>query len=91
MFMNLPSEFWNQARALEGLGGVDEFLSELAGICSAACLTLLKSLEDSIAEKNFLSAAITAHLLGRAARSLAATQVGCGGRCRDNGRSQRPR
>jgi HPt (histidine-containing phosphotransfer) domain-containing protein len=72
--MNLPSDHWDQSRDLYGVGGDDEFLSELAGIFSAACPTLLKSLEDSIAAKNCFSIADTAHLLGRAAQNLAASR-----------------
>jgi HPt (histidine-containing phosphotransfer) domain-containing protein len=71
----LTSERWDRSRALDGVGGDEEFLSELAGIFSAACPTLLKNLEDSIAARNYLSAADTARLLGRAARNLAAQQV----------------
>ena len=73
--MKLPSECWDRSRALDGVGGDDEFLSELAGIFCAACPTLLKSLEESIASKNFASAADAARLMGRAARNLAATGV----------------
>lgn len=71
----MPSERWDRTRALDGVGGDEEFLSELAGIFSAACPTLLKNLEDSINAKNYLSAADSARLLGRAARNLAAPQV----------------
>jgi hypothetical protein len=60
---------------LDGVGGDEEFLSEIAGIFSAACPTLLKNLEDSIAAKDYLSAADAANLLGRGARNLAARRV----------------
>jgi HPt (histidine-containing phosphotransfer) domain-containing protein len=73
--MNLHSEYWDRSRALDGVGGDEEFLSEMAGIFSAACPTLLKNLEDSVVAKNYLSVADTAHLLGRAARNLAAPEV----------------
>jgi hypothetical protein len=66
--MNLPSDSWDQSRALDAVGGDDEFLNELAAIFSAACPALLKSLEDSVAAKNCLSAADTARLLGRASQ-----------------------
>jgi HPt (histidine-containing phosphotransfer) domain-containing protein len=71
----LPSEAWDRSRALESVGGDEEFLAEIADIFRAACPTLLKSLEDSIASKNYLSGADTAKLLGRAAKNLAATRV----------------
>ena len=61
--MNLPSDSWDQSRALDAVGGDDEFLNELAAIFSAACPALLKSLEDSVAAKNCLSAADTARLV----------------------------
>ena len=69
------SEYWDRSRALDGVGGDEEFLSEMAGIFSAACPTLLKSLEESIVANDYLSTADTARLLGRGARNLAATQV----------------
>jgi HPt (histidine-containing phosphotransfer) domain-containing protein len=71
----LPLERWDKSRALDGVGGDEEFLSELAGIFSAACPTLLKNLENSIVAGHYLSAADTARLLGRAARNLAAPRV----------------
>ena len=74
-FIKLSSEYWDRSRALDGVGGDEEFLSEMAGIFSAACPTLLRNLEESTASRDFLSAADTARLLGRAARNLAATQV----------------
>ena len=73
--MNSPSDCWDYLRALDGVGGDEEFLSELAGIFCAACPTLLKSLEDSISAGDLFSAADTAHLLGRAAQNLAAPGV----------------
>jgi HPt (histidine-containing phosphotransfer) domain-containing protein len=71
----LPSESWDPALALDSVGGDEEFLSELAGIFSAACPALLKSLEDAIAAGDLLSAADTAHLIWGAARTLSATGV----------------
>ena len=68
-------EYWDRVRALDGVGGDEEFLSEIAGIFSAACPTLLENLEDSIAAKDYLSAADAANLLGRGARNLAAQRV----------------
>jgi HPt (histidine-containing phosphotransfer) domain-containing protein len=73
--INLSSDCWDRSRALDSVGGDEEFLSELAGIFSAACPTLLKSLDEAIARKNLFSAADTAHLLGRAAKNLAAARV----------------
>jgi len=73
--MKSSSECWDQTRALEGVGGDSEFLKELVEIFCAACPTLMKSLEDSIAARRFSSAADTAHMLGRAARNLAAAGV----------------
>jgi HPt (histidine-containing phosphotransfer) domain-containing protein len=73
--MKSSSDCWDQTRALEGVGGDSEFLNELVEIFCAACPTLLDSLEDSIAARRFFSAADTAHMLGRAARNLAATGV----------------
>ena len=71
--MNSRSDCWDQNRALDGVAGDHEFLSELACIFPAACPALLKSLEDAISAKNCLSVADTAHLLGRAAQDLAAS------------------
>jgi HPt (histidine-containing phosphotransfer) domain-containing protein len=71
----LSSEVWDRSRALESVGGDEEFLNEIADIFSAACPTLLKRLDESITAKNYLSGADTAKLLGRAAKSLAATRV----------------
>lgn len=73
--MDLPSHCWDRSRALDGVGGDEEFLSELAGIFCAACSTLLQSLEDSISAENLFSAADAAHLLYCSARSLVATRV----------------
>ena len=73
--MKLPSDCWDRSRALDGVGGDEELLSELAGIFCAAYPTLQNSLEESIAGKNYFRVADTAHLLGRAARNLAATKV----------------
>jgi HPt (histidine-containing phosphotransfer) domain-containing protein len=73
--MNSDSVCWDRSRALDAVGGDEDFLSELAGIFCAACPTLLKSLEDSISAKDLFSAAETAHLLGRAAQNLAAPGV----------------
>lgn len=73
--MNIPWDCWDQSRALDSVGGDEEFLSELADIFSTACPMLLKSLEDSVAAKNSFTLADTAQLLGRAAGNLAATQV----------------
>ena len=75
IFAKPPSDCWDRSRTVDGVGGDEEFLSELAGIFCAACPTLLKSLEESIAAKKLFSAAETAHLLGHAAQSLAATGV----------------
>lgn len=73
--MKLPSDCWDLTRALDGVGGDEEFLSELAGVFCAAYPTLQNSLEESIAAKNYFRAADTAHLVGRAARNIAATKV----------------
>jgi hypothetical protein len=73
--MTVPLECWDRARALDSVGGDEEFLRELAGIFCAACPTLLGSLEASITIKDSLSAADTARLLGRAARNLAANKA----------------
>ena len=73
--MIVPSESWDQSRALYSVGGDAEFLTELAGIFCAACPTLLKSLGEAIAAKNCDTAVDAAHLLGRAARNLVATRV----------------
>ena len=73
--MKLPSDCWNLARALDGVGGDEIFLSELAGIFCAAYPTLLNDLKQSIAAKNYLRVADAAHLLGHAARNIAATKV----------------
>ncbi len=73
--MDLPSPCWDRSRALDAVGGDEEFLSELAGIFCAACSTLLQSLEDSVSAENLFSAADAAHLLYCSARSLAATRV----------------
>ena len=73
MFAKWPSDCWDRSRALDGVGGDEEFLSELVGIFCAACPTLLESLEESIATKKLFSAAETAQLLGHAAQNLAAT------------------
>ena len=75
MFAKPPSDCWDRSKALDGVGGDEKFLNELAGIFCAACPMLLKSLEESIAAKKLFSAAETAHLLGHAARNLAATGV----------------
>ena len=68
-------EPWDHVRALDGVGGDVQFLNELAGIFCAACPALLKSLDESIATRSQLNAADNAHLLGSAARSLAAQRV----------------
>ena len=75
VFMKSPSESWDRSRALDAVGGDVEFLRELAGIFCAACPTLLNSLRESIAAKNLISAADTAHLLWSAARSLSSPGV----------------
>jgi HPt (histidine-containing phosphotransfer) domain-containing protein len=68
-------EPWDPVRALDGVGGDVQFLNELAGIFCAACPTLLTSLRESIAARAKYNAADTAHLLGSAARGLAAQRV----------------
>ncbi len=73
--MNIPLDCWDQSRALDSVGGDEEFLSELADVFSLACPILLKNLEDSVAAKNSFSLADTAQLLGHAAGNLAATRV----------------
>jgi HPt (histidine-containing phosphotransfer) domain-containing protein len=73
--MKLSSDHWDLSRALDGVGGDEEFLSEVAGIFCAAYPTLENSLAESIAAKNYFRAADTARLLGRAASNLAATRV----------------
>jgi HPt (histidine-containing phosphotransfer) domain-containing protein len=73
--MKLPWDCWDLSRALDGVGGDEEFLSELAGIFCAAFPALENSLEESIAAKNYFRAADAAHLLGQAGRNLAATRV----------------
>ena len=73
--MNIPLDYWDQSRALDGVGGDKELLSELADVFSIACPILLKSLEDSVAAENWLPLADTAQLLGRAAGNLGATRV----------------
>ena len=75
MFAKPPSDCWDRSRAMDGVGSDEEFLIELAGIFCATCPALLKSLEEFIADKKLFSAAETAHLLGHAARNLAATGV----------------
>lgn len=73
--MNIPLDCWDQSRALDSVGGDEEFLSELAGVFSLACPILLKNLQDSVAAKNSFPLANTAQLLGRAAGNLGATRV----------------
>jgi hypothetical protein len=73
IFAKSRSDCWDRSRALDSVGGDEEFLSELAGIFCAACPTLLESLEESIAAKKLFSAAKAAQLLGHAAQNLAAT------------------
>ena len=73
--MKISSDCWNQSRALDSVGGDEEFLSELADVFSKACPILLKNLEDSVTAKNSFPLADTAELLGRAAGNLAATRV----------------
>ncbi len=73
--MNLPLDCWDQSRALDSVGGDEEFLSELADVFSFACSILLKNLEDTVAAKNAFSFADTAQLLRRAAGNLGATRV----------------
>ncbi len=73
--MNTPLDCWDQSRALDSVGGDEEFLSELADVFSLACPILLKNLEDSVAAKNSFSLADTAQLLRRAAGNLGATRV----------------
>lgn len=75
VLVKLPSDCWDLSRALDGVGGDEEFLSELAGIFCAAYPTLQNSLEESIAAKNYFRTADTANLLGRATRNIAATKV----------------
>jgi HPt (histidine-containing phosphotransfer) domain-containing protein len=75
VFVNIPSDYWDQSRALDGVGGDKELLSKLADIFFIACPILLKSLEDSIAANNSFPLADTAQLLGRAAGNLGATRV----------------
>ena len=64
-----------KSRALDSVGGDEEFLSELADVFSFAGPRLLKNLEDSGAAKNAFSLADTAQLLRRAAGDLGATRV----------------
>jgi HPt (histidine-containing phosphotransfer) domain-containing protein len=73
--VKLPSDCWDLSRALDGVGGDQEFLSELAGIFCAAYPTLQNDLEQSIAAKNYFRVADAAHMLARAARNIAATRV----------------
>jgi hypothetical protein len=54
--MKLPSDYWDVSRALAGVGGDEEFLSERAGIFCAAYPTLENSLQESIAAKNYFRA-----------------------------------
>jgi HPt (histidine-containing phosphotransfer) domain-containing protein len=72
---DMNSEVWDISRAARSVGGDSEFLSELAGIFSAACPTLLKNLEEAIQSRNFLRAVDSAHLIWSAARTLSATEV----------------
>ena len=73
--MNIPLDCWDRSRALDRVGGDEEFLSELADIFATACPMLLESLDDSVAAKHSSSLADTAQLLGRAAANLAASRV----------------
>ena len=73
--MNIPLDYWDQSRALDGVGGDKELLSELVDVFSTACPILLKSLEDSVTARNSFPLADTAQLLGRTARNLGATRV----------------
>lgn len=73
--MELHFEGWDRAKALDSVGGDEKFLSELAGIFCAAYPTLMKSLEESIADRDYFRVADAAHLLGRAAQGLAAIEV----------------
>lgn len=68
-------ESWDCIRALDGVGGDVQFLNELAGIFCAAYPTLLRSLAKSIAAKDPSGTADSAHLLGGAARNIAAKGI----------------
>jgi len=73
--MNIPLDCWDQSRALDSVGGDEEFLSELGDVFSLACPILLKNLENPFAAKNAFSLADTAQLLRRAAGNLGATRA----------------
>jgi hypothetical protein len=69
--MSLPLDCCDQSQALDGVGGDDKFLMQLAAISSAACPAQLKGLEDSIAPKNlsFLVPAFYGERGGRSTHS----------------------
>jgi hypothetical protein len=71
IFMSLPLDCCDQSQALDGVGGDDKFLMQLAAISSAACPAQLKGLEDSIAPKNlsFLVPAFYGERGGRSTHS----------------------
>jgi HPt (histidine-containing phosphotransfer) domain-containing protein len=73
--MTINPECWDLTRALRSFGEDRQYLSEIAGIYSAACPALLHNIEESIAARNFSSVADSAHLLWSGARSLSATEV----------------
>ena len=91
--MNIPLDCWDQSRALDSVGGDEEFLSELAGrIFPCVSNPLEKPRGYPSPQRIRFPIADTAQLLGHAAGNLAATRVsGSGACCRDDGSAQRPR
>lgn len=92
VFVNIPLDCWDQSRALDSVGGDEEFLSELADIFSTACPILLKSLEESVTAKSSFSLADTAPTVGTSGREPGRNPGhGSGACCRDDGSPQPPR
>ena len=90
--MNIPLDCWDQSRALDSVGGDEEFLSELADVFSLACPILLKNLEDSVAAKNSFSHCRYCPTIGTCGREPGRNPgYGSGACCRDDGSAQRPR
>jgi HPt (histidine-containing phosphotransfer) domain-containing protein len=73
--MTIHPECWDLPRALRSFGGDREYLSEIAGIFSAACPALLHNIEESIASRNYSSVADSAHLVWSGARTLSAAEA----------------
>jgi hypothetical protein len=73
--MKQTSEILDSTAALAGVGGDQEFLSDLLGIFGAAWPTLLHDIREALVKGDLPALANAAHLVRVTAQDLAATRV----------------